>query len=241
VSKVIPWEKSLRREALAARGRSLPDQRSVVRLVNRILKWYAHSGRTFYWRRSSLRTYEVVIIECLLQRTRAETVEQFLPEFLTKYPDWDALVSEPQDSLERSLKPIGLQQRRAATLRRLAQAVVAAGRRVPGDAVKLCALPGVGQYMFYAINLYRRDEALPLLDSGMARLLERYFGQKRLLVDLRYDPYLQQLARKVVQAGSHKAINWAILDVAAKYCRPRKPVCLDCPIAKGCHFAYLAK
>ncbi len=37
----------------------------------------------------------------------------------------------------------------------------------------------------------------PLLDVNMSRVLERYFGP-RSLADIRYDPYLQNLAQRLV-------------------------------------------
>lgn len=219
---------------LAKHGRTLPSQESLDEIASFLSSWYKKNGRQFYWRKSRLRTYEVLITEALLQRTRAETVSKFLPIFISKYPDWDSLADADVEALEFALKPIGLQKRRANTLSRMARAIVANGRRIPSGTEALFAIPGVGQYLLYATRLYTRDEALPLLDASMARLLERYFGQDRALVDIRYDPYLQQLARKVVETGDHKQINWAMLDVAAEYCRPRQPSCSHCPLHSKC-------
>ena len=233
----FPWQKALSPEALAKHGKILPDQATLTEFVNRLARWYAKNGRQFYWRKSRLRTYEVLITEALLQRTRADTVSLFLPTFLSRYPSWKSLAAADVKELELAIKPIGLQRRRAVTLSRLAQAIKANSGRIPSRAESLFSLPGVGQYLLYATRLYVRDEALPLLDASMARLLERYFGQSRALVDIRYDPYLQQLARKVVETGDHKKTNWAMLDVAAQFCGPRSPNCAGCPLRSGCQYA----
>jgi len=225
---------------LVKHGRKLPSRKALSELTDRLSGWYGINGRRFYWRRSRLRTYVVLITEALLQRTRAETVSRFLPGFLSKYSNWNILAHEDVKALEEALKPIGLQKRRAGTLSRLAHAVASNGGRIPSSEEALFALPGIGQYLLYATRLYGRNEALPLLDESMARLLERYFGQDRALVDIRYDPYLQQLARKVVESGDHKRINWAMLDVAAEYCRPRIPSCTDCPLNSKCRRGAMA-
>jgi len=72
-----------------------------------------------------------------------------------------------------------------------------------------------------------------LLDTNMSRVLERYFGPRE-LADIRYDPYLQALARRFVAHGSGREVNWAILDLGATVCKPRTPTCEVCPMARGC-------
>ena len=41
------------------------------------------------------------------------------------------------------------------------------------------------------------NQPFPMIDVNMARVLERYFGTRK-LVDIRYDNYLQSLAKRVV-------------------------------------------
>jgi len=96
-------------------------------------------------------------------------------------------------------------------------------------------MPGVGQYVANAVYLFCHRTAEPLLDATMARVLERYFGPRR-LVDIRYDPYLQELARSVVAGNDAIDVNWALLDLGAMVCRPRDPLCEICPVARGCYW-----
>jgi A/G-specific adenine glycosylase len=70
----------------------------------------------------------------------------------------------------------------------------------------------------------------------MSRLLERYFG-KRKMADIRYDPYLQKLSYKIVNHNNSKEINWAILDFAAIICKAQKPLCNECIFLKDCSYA----
>src|SRR5262245_66147751 len=76
----------------------------------------------------------------------------------------------------------------------------------------------------------------PLLDGNMARVLDRVFKPRR-LVDSRYDPRLQALARLVVRSREPARVNWAILDIAARYCSSRLPACEECPLKNRCTFA----
>jgi A/G-specific adenine glycosylase len=72
----------------------------------------------------------------------------------------------------------------------------------------------------------------------MARVLERYFGP-RTLVDIRYDPYLQDLSREVVTVDDPVSMNWAVLDHAAIICKPKVPRCSSYPLAEKCNFVRL--
>ena len=78
--------------------------------------------------------------------------------------------------------------------------------RFPSTRVEVEALPGVGQYITNATLLLCHGEAQPLLDVNMARVLERVFGPRK-LVDIRYDPYLQNLAFEIVQCKGAKELN----------------------------------
>ncbi len=192
--------------------------------------WFAVNGRSFSWRCID-DEYRTVIAELFLQRTTAAAAEAFLPRFFRRFPTWEAIRQSQVDQLEHELRPVGLWRRRAASLRQLARQM----RNTPALPTRndeLRALPGVGQYIANAVSLVVHGERRPLLDSNMARVLERFFGPRQ-LADIRYDPYLQELASRVVDVDDPKAINWAILDLAAATCRPT-PRCDVCPLAGRC-------
>ena len=199
---------------------------------SRILKWYDYAGRTFPWRIPEEPLFRLVVTEILLQRTRAQTIAQYYSAFFQRYPDWHAIASTTVSEIESDLKPIGMWKQRAPRLKALAMAVVKRGT-LPSSMSELLALPAVGQYVANATLLFQGVSALPLLDTGMARVLERYFG-RRTLVDIRYDPYLQELAKSVVAVDNPRKSNWAILDLAALICRSKSPQCNMCPVRSRC-------
>ena len=224
------------------RNRVLPIQReALLEFRQRLLAWYANNGRNFPWRRKSASKYRLVISELLLQRTRAETVADFFDTFIGQYPSWKKLAEAKESEIGEVIQPIGLWRRRAPTLKQLAIVMSKRNGRFPRIRAEVEALPGVGQYIANAILILCHDEAQPLLDANMARVLERVFGPRK-LADIRYDPYLQELALKVVQCKEAKEMNWAILDLAASKCLARKPRCNTCPLEPMCLSAfYLGK
>jgi A/G-specific adenine glycosylase len=198
-----------------------------------VIEWFDENGRDFPWRRANQSLYRLVVTEILLQRTRAETVAGFYAEFFARFPSWRALSRATGLELERFLMPIGIWKRRANVLGRLSAEMVARGGRFPREYSEVRRLPGVGQYVANAVVLFRDGTPAPLIDGSMARVLERYFGPRK-LADIRYDPYLQDLACRVVGWDDPRAVNWAILDLAALVCKVRNPACSECPLTRGC-------
>lgn len=176
-----------------------------------------------------------MLTEVLVQQTRAESVERFLPDFISRYPNWKSLALAKETELQQSLRRLGLWRRRASNLSRLAKAITKSRGRWPKERENLEEMPAVGQYVASAILLFVHGSPEPLLDGNMSRILERYF-RKRDLADIRYDPFLQRISRRIVKGRDPKSINWAVLDFGALICASRNPKCVTCPLKKGCNY-----
>jgi A/G-specific adenine glycosylase len=163
-------------------------------------------------------------------------VEAFWPTFIKRFPSWKALADATPREVEDVLRPIGLAKQRAPRLHALGTIMAARKGRFPECREEIESLPGVGQYIANAVFTFGHGISQPLLDVNMARVLERYFGTRQ-LADIRYDPYLQSLGRSVVRYRDPVSVNWAILDLAALICTPRRPLCTKCPVARGCKYA----
>lgn len=205
----------------------------------RLLAWYNRHGRKFPWRLPNAPLYQQVVVEVLLQRTQASTVGRFFDSFFQLFGSWADIDEAPRELLENTLRPIGLWRRRATALKGLAREMVQRPDGFPGSREELEALPAVGQYVASAVLLFAHKRPEPLLDANMARVLERVFEPRR-LVDIRYDPRLQALARLLVRSRDPMRINWAVLDVAALHCGPRLLRCDGCPLRTRCNHALSA-
>lgn len=201
-----------------------------------LLAWFRQQGRSFPWRDRSASRYEQIVSELLLQRTRAETVAKFFARFVKHFPGWGELAMADEAKLQMFLAPIGLWRRRATSLRSLGREMQIRGGRFPRTRREIEELPGVGQYIASAVLLFCQSGREPLLDVNMARVLERCFAPRK-LADIRYDPWLQSLARHVVNHKQAIQINWAVLDLASKVCSIKNPNCVACPVSECCRHA----
>lgn len=209
-------------------------KKNIIIFQKIILKWFETGGRHFPWRSKRLSQYQIIIAEILLQRTKAETVSKFYSLFIKDFPNWASLAEADISTIEQYLKPIGLYRQRTKRLKSLAVEMVKRKGKLPRDRTELETIPFMGQYIANAVELIIFKRPSPLIDVNMSRLLERYFG-KRKMADIRYDPYLQKLSFKVVNHSKAKEINWAILDFAALVCTARNPKCFLCKFASNCN------
>jgi A/G-specific adenine glycosylase len=210
-----------------------PTQHRISELQKFLLAWYKTNGRIFPWRKKGLSNYQLVIAEVLLQRTKAETVAKFFEQFIKDYPDWKSLVGANVKDIETYLKPIGLYRQRSVRLQNLAKEMVKRNGRLPKDRKELESIPFMGQYIANAVELVIFNQPSPLIDVNMARVIERFFGPRK-MADIRYDPFLQAIAYQLVDHENAKEINWAILDYAALVCKARKPECEGCDLRNEC-------
>jgi len=225
--------KASRRSSKNPRFKHLLPVSDVTWVRQRLLQWFGTSGRRFPWRERGVDIYIQVVTEALLQRTRAETVAAFLPKFVSRFPTWSSLASASERQIGNCLRPIGLWRRRATSLSRLAKSLSKLDGNWPLERDDLEKMPGVGQYVASAVLMFVHGKAEPLLDANMARVIERLFGE-RSLADIRYDPWLQSLCRRMVRCRQPAAVNWAILDFAALICTSRSPKCDECPLVSRC-------
>ena len=179
--------------------------------------------------------YQIVIAEVLLQRTKAEAVASFYPGFISSFHGWESIAKTSIHELEESLSPIGLQKQRSIRLKSLALEMKKRKGKFPNDREELESIPFLGQYIANAVELMIFGRPRPFMDVNMARVLERYFGERK-MADIRYDQYLQDLGNRLVNYPEAKIINWAVLDFAAIICKPRNPACLKCELNRECFY-----
>lgn len=212
----------------------LPQQARIAWFRSKLFTWYRKQGRIFPWRESHATVFDQILAEILLQRTQADTASQFFASFVKKYPSWEVIAKARRTSLEKDLRPLGLWRRRASSLSLLAKELVDRGGHFPETYDETVTLPGIGQYIGNAVQVFQEKTHAPLLDTNMARLLERFFRPRK-LADIRYDPFLQALSHEVVKSRKPKEINWAILDFASLVCTI-KPKCAACPLSNQCTY-----
>ncbi|MGH2414816.1 MAG: hypothetical protein ACRDEA_14225 [Microcystaceae cyanobacterium] len=116
--------------------------------------------------------------EFLLQQTEASRVVPIYEEFLKRYPTVNELASASVKEIFNLLEPLGFHFR-AKRLQQTASAIVEQyGGQVPDSEGELLKLPGAGKYIARSVCSNAFDQSLAILNTNVARILERFFGPK---------------------------------------------------------------
>jgi A/G-specific adenine glycosylase len=202
----------------------------VLRFQRDLLAWGEHNRRVFSWRTTD-DPFRVLIAEVLLQRSRGSTVTGVFDELFRGWMDSASLADARVDEIAATIRPLGL-VRRAASLKALAREIDARGS-VPVTYDELVALPGVGPYAANATLAVAFGERAPVVDGVTARVYRRYFGLEG-AAPASTDTELWELVERVTPRTQVREWNWAVLDLAALICLPKRPRCDECPLQARC-------
>lgn len=196
-----------------------------------LLGWFGDRGRDLPWRRTR-DPWAVLVSELMLQQTQVARVVPRFEAFLERWPDPATLAASPVGDLVAFWVGLGY-NRRAVNLHRAATEVVRHhDGRLPTDLSGLLSLPGIGPYTARAVLAFAYEaDGVGVLDTNVARILARQEGRSLGRAEA------QRRADDAVPAGAAWAWNQAMLDLGATRCRPREPVCDDCPLRGACAWA----
>jgi A/G-specific adenine glycosylase len=225
----------------------------------RVLAWFAETGRDLPWR-ATRDPYRVLVAEVLAQQTQAARAAAAWPRFLERFPDVHALAAAAPAEVLRAWQGLGY-NRRALALRATAQAVEERGGW-PGTVEELAALPGIGPYTARAVACFALEQRVAPVDTNVARVLARSLAgtdpghltpaARQRLADQAMPPEPDGPAApegspaqksppapaRPGSSGTAWAWSSALMDVGSAHCRPR-PRCEGCPVAASCRWRAL--
>jgi A/G-specific adenine glycosylase len=210
-----------------------PSEENLQWFRARLKKWARENLRDYPWRNTA-KPYDILVAEFLLQRTDADTVVPIYEAFLRSYPTLDKLTAARVEEIEKLLQPLGLFFR-AERLSETAKTIERKyGQKIPEAETELLKLPGIGKYTARAILSQAFDQSAAVLDTNVARILERFFGIEGGRVKSRCK-LLWHTAETVAPDTEVGRWNLTLLDFGAIACTARNPKCSFCPLSTRCH------
>jgi A/G-specific adenine glycosylase len=207
--------------------------------IERLLEWGRANRRDFPWR-GEADPFRVLIAEVLLQRSRGRTVAAVYTELFERWPGARSLAEAAVEDIRDVIRPLGL-VRRAESISRLAAEVVERGT-VPRSIEELTDLPGIGTYAAHATAVACFGARVPTVDAVSARVYRRVLGigEFENSAERSVDDGLLQSAQELIPRYDFGEWNWAVLDLAAVICLPKRPLCGNCPLEAVCAMAVTA-
>ncbi len=197
--------------------------------------WATLHLREFSWRSTS-DPYAIFIAEFLLQKTSAATVAPIYATFITRYPTLKDLAAASVTEIANLLQPLGLHFRGDRLYQSVKVILEQYEGKIPDNEAQLLTLPGVGKYTARSICANAFSQPLAVLDTNVARILERFFGLQGNRVKSRCK-LLWQAAEQVAPKTQVGKWNLTLLDFGAAVCTAKNPRCVDCPLRKQCNYA----
>lgn len=204
-------------------------------LSKELLIWWAKNKRIFPWRETR-NPYNVLVSEVLLHRTKAKQVVSIYEEFIAKFPTIADLSNANLDEVTRLLLPLGLHWR-VKLLHQMAALIVHEYKgKIPSSKRELESLPGIGHYISSAVRCFTFSYPKPLLDANTVRILGRIFGVQ-VTDGSRRKKSFQELAQSILDRDNPREFNYALIDLGALICKPKKPLCVACPLNQMCQLS----
>lgn len=198
-----------------------------------LLDWYAAHRRHLPWRETS-DPYAIWVSEVMLQQTQVATAIPYYLRFMARFPTPGHLADADIQAVLKLWEGLGYYSR-ARNLHRAAAVVSSRfNGQVPDDPAAFRSLPGVGDYIAAAVLSIAFGRVLAVVDGNVKRVLSRLYE-----IDA---PVNRSNAHKIFRAPAMDLIcpehpadfNQALMELGALVCRPRHPLCGDCPLAGMC-------
>jgi A/G-specific adenine glycosylase len=203
-------------------------------IAPKVLAWWDAHRRSLPWRAAPGETpdpYRVWLSEILLQQTTAAGATPYFLDFVSRWPNVEALAAAPLEDIMQAFAGLGYYSR-ARNMHACARAVAARGGRFPRDEAGLRALPGIGAYTAAAIAAIAFDEPAAPVDGNIARVVSRLNAFETPIA--RNRRAIDEAARELVPTRRAGDFAQGLMDIGAMICRPRNPLCPDCPLSADC-------
>ncbi len=201
---------------------------NLMEFRTKILSWYHTHGRDLPWRKNPT-PYRIWISEIMLQQTQSTTVIPYYDRFLKRFPDVKSLARASEQEVLSFWSGLGYYLR-ACNLHRSAKEIVRTYKEFPCEFGTILSLPGIGRYTAGAICSFAFNQAQPVVDGNIRRVVARLKGLKKHPPESYYWNQMQAW----LPDGKSSSFNQAMMELGALICIPSMPRCPKCPVRRFC-------
>jgi A/G-specific adenine glycosylase len=200
-------------------------------IAERLLKHYVDNFRRLPWRaapgESAPDPYRVWLSEVMLQQTTVAAVMPRFERFVARWPTIAALAAATDEDILSEWAGLGYYAR-ARNLFACAREVARRGG-FPTNAAELRLLPGLGYYTAAVIAAIAFGERVAVVDTNVARVVARLHA-----IAVPSAAQLREWTLAMTPADRPGDFAQAMMDLGATICRPKAPLCGQCPLASDC-------
>ena len=168
----------------------------------------------------------------MLQQTQVSTVIPFFNKFIKDIPNLRTLAKINENKLLKYWEGLGYYSR-VKNLKKTAKIISSEYKsKLPNDLNTLKKLPGIGEYTASAILAIAFNKPFIPLDGNVERVIKR-------LLNLKTKKQTKKeniKEKKNILGTTTRSSDYAqaIMELGALICKPRNPLCIQCPLKKYC-------
>lgn len=174
--------------------------------------------------------FRVLIATILSQRTNDDVTYPAANRLFEAYPTMEALAGADPDDVGELIEPVGFYNRKGHAVVKVATRLLEEHEgRVPADRQALLELPWVGPKTANCVLVYAFGEPVVAVDTHVHRISNR-LGWVDTETPEETEPELEGL----LDEDQRLAVNEYLVRFGREICKPRVPLCGDCPLATVC-------
>jgi A/G-specific adenine glycosylase len=200
---------------------------------NTLINWYLQNKRDLPWR-NTVNPYHIWLSEIMLQQTRVVQGMPYFFSFTNEFPTVFDLANADEEKVLKLWQGLGYYSR-ARNLHKTAQYIANDLKGIfPTTYNDLLKLKGVGEYTAAAIASFSYNEAVPVVDGNVFRVLSRYFDIESDIALPATKKEFTALAYELMPKENPAIFNQAIMEFGALQCVPKSPDCSVCVFNDSC-------
>lgn len=203
-----------------------------LHIGNKLLKWYDKNARDLPFRKTK-DPYKIWICEIVFQQTRIAQGLNHYNNFIERFPDVKTLAESSEDDVLLYWKGLGYYSR-AINIHKASQQIINDYNGVfPSNYEEILKLKGIGKYTAAAVSSICFNAKMPAVDGNFYRVLSRIFADDFDISNSRAFNYFSELSTLIMPENVGD-FNQAMMDLGSEICKPKNPLCGECPVNADC-------
>ena len=191
---------------------------------NVLLHWYKDNKREYAWRNNS-DPWSIYLLEVISQQTQLDRADKYFEKFIKEFPTPNDMANTTFKKVLEMWSGLGYNGR---AKRMFESSKLIAEKSFDDLYPDFQQLPGVGPYTENAILSFAYSEKVIAEDTNVKRIISRYFGTDN------PKKYIDNFSSLLLQNTNSRNLNQAFMDFGSSICKPRGPLCSDCPLEDAC-------
>ena len=202
--------------------------------TNTLLHWDKFSNARIMPWKGEKDPYKIWISEIMLQQTRVEQGIGYFNRFMEFFPTIQDLAASDDDTVFKLWEGLGYYSR-CRNILTTARFIVSECKNIfPNTYITIANLKGIGPYTAAAIASFAFNLPYAVVDGNVLRVLSRFFGISDPIDESASRKKFNELANSLLKKENPAQYNQAIMDFGATICKPKAPLCNNCPLQTDC-------